>query len=111
MIKTNITARHFKANETLREHIQSNLDNLSKFNEEILHADIILSFEKTVNSIKHCEISVKLRDKVLISKDSSDEFSKSFDGALTKIETQILKYKDKHKSEKHNIEKEIIKTV
>lgn len=111
MIKVNITSRHFKAHETLLEYVKSEIESLEKYHEEILHADVILSFEKAVNSIKNCEINVKLRDKMLISKESSDDFVKSIDSAVDKIESQILKYKDKHKAEKHDMRKEVIKTV
>lgn len=50
MIKTNITSRHFKSHETLNEMIQNGIDNLSKYNEDILYADVILSFEKQLTA-------------------------------------------------------------
>lgn len=111
MIKTNITSRHFKAHDALLEYIKANIENLSKYNEEILRADVILSYEKAVNSIKTCELLIKLKDKTFTSKEDSDDFNKSVDKALDKIEIQILKYKDKNKSEKYNTEKEVIKTI
>lgn len=111
MIKVSITARHFKAHDTLQEYIKSSVENLAKYHEEILHAEVILSFEKAVNSIKICEILVKLRDKTLTSKEESDDFVKSVDKSINKIESQMLKYKDKHKAEKHDLKKEVIKTI
>lgn len=100
MIKINITSRHFKAHETLQEYIKSKIENLTRFNEEILHTDVILSFEKAINSVKICEIIMKLRDKIITAKENSDEFPKAIDKAINKIETQLLKYKDKHKIHK-----------
>ncbi|MEO8210833.1 MAG: ribosome-associated translation inhibitor RaiA [bacterium] len=111
MIKVNITSRHFKAHETLQEYIKNEIETLSKYHEEILHADIILSFEKSMHSVKNCEVIVKLKDRILTAKESTDDFVKSIDKSVDKIETQILKYKDKHKTEKHDLKKEIIKTV
>lgn len=111
MTKINITSRHFKAHETLQDYIKAGIETLSKYNEEILHTDVILSFEKAVNSIKTCEIIMKLRDKMLTAKESSEDFNKSIDKSIDKIEKQLLKYKDKNKKEKHNHEKEIIKTI
>ena len=111
MIKINITARHFKAHETLQEHIKSEIETLARYHEEILHADVILSFEKSVNSIKNCELMVKLKDKVLTAKESSDEFEKSVAKGIEKVKAQLLKYKDKHKTHKklkHNPLKEEI---
>lgn len=111
MIKINITSRHFKAHDTLQEYIKDEIEILSKYHEEILHADIILSFEKALHSVKNCEIILKLKNKILTSKESTDDFVKSIDKAIDKIETQILKYKDKHKAEKHDLKKEKIKTI
>lgn len=111
MIKVNITSRHFKAHDTLQEYIKSEIDSLSKYNEDIIYADVILSFEKAVNSIKYCEILIKLGSKDLMAKESSDDFVKSVDKAVNKIETQILKIKDKNKTDKHNTKKEIKKTI
>ncbi len=111
MIKVNITSRHFKAHETIQDYIQNEIGNLTRYHEDILHADITLSFEKSINSIKNCEIIIKLKDKILTAKESTDDFVKSIDKAVDKIETQLLKYKGKHKAEKHDLKKEVIKTI
>ena len=95
MIKTNITARHFKAHDTLTDYLVQEINSLEKYQTNILHADAILSFEKAVNSVKTCEILLKLKDKTLTAKESSDDFVKSIDKAVDKIQTQLLKYKDK----------------
>ena len=111
MIKVNITARHFKAHETLLEYVKAEIETLEKYNEEILHADVILSFEKAVNSVKNCEIILKLNDRMLTSKESTDDFTKSIDKAINKLESQIMKIKNKQKAEKRDLKKEIIKTI
>ncbi|MDQ3194114.1 MAG: ribosome-associated translation inhibitor RaiA [Bacteroidota bacterium] len=114
MIKINITARHFKAHETLQEFIKTQIETLGKYHEEILHADVILSFEKSTNSIKNCELVIKLKDKVLTAKEGSDDYNKSIDLAIGKVKVQLLKYKDKHKTQKKlkvNPLKEEIKTI
>ena len=111
MVKVNITSRHFKAHETLQEYIKNEIETLTKYHEEILYSDVILSYEKSINSIKNCEIILKLRDRSITAKESTDDFVKSIDKAIDKIETQILKYKGKHKAEKHDMKKEAIKTI
>ncbi len=95
MIKTNITARHFKAHDTLTDYLVQEINSLEKYQPNIIHADAILSFEKAVNSVKICEILLKLKDKTLTAKESSDDFVKSIDKAVEKIQTQLLKHKDK----------------
>ena len=109
-MKINITSRHFKANDTLQEYIKGKLEDLSKYDEAILHADVILSFEDSANSVQRCEIILKLRDKTLTAKEDSDDFNKSVDMAVEKIETQVHKYKDKHKTEKYS-DKDVYKTI
>ncbi|HRE41919.1 MAG TPA: ribosome-associated translation inhibitor RaiA [Ignavibacteria bacterium] len=104
-MKITITSRHFKAHETLTAEIESKLNELSKYNEEILHADVILSYEKPTHSIKISEILLKLKDKLITAKEEDDDFSKSFDKTLAKIETQLLKHKDKINSRKHEAQK------
>lgn len=112
MIKINLTARHFKAHETLQDYLKTEIETLTKYHEEILHADVILSFEKSTNSVKNCELIIKLKDKILTAKESSEEFNKSIDKAINKVKAQLLKYKDKHKTNKklkHNPIKEELK--
>lgn len=111
MVKVNITSRHFKAHETIQEYIKNEIKSLEKYHVEILHADVVLSFEKAVNSVKQCEIILKLRDKILTAKESNDDFTKSIDKAIDKIESQIAKYKGKNKDNKKVDKKEILKSV
>ena len=109
-MKINITSRHFKAKDSLQQYIKEKIEDLAKYDEPILHTDIILSFEDASNNVQRCEIILKLRDKILTAKEDSDDFSKSVDSAGEKIAAQILKYKDKHKTEKHS-DKEVYKTI
>lgn len=109
-MKINITSRHFKAHETLQSYIKEKLEDLNKYDELIMHADVILAYDKPPHEIKYCEIILKLRDKIVTAKEQSDDFNKSFDLTFDKIEAQIQKYKDKQKKEKHS-EKEVYKTI
>lgn len=100
MIKTNITSRHFKAHETLTDYLVQEVNSLERYQTPIIHADAILSFEKATNSVKTCELLVKLNDRTLTAKESTDDFVKSIDKAVDKIETQLLKHKDKQNNHK-----------
>ena len=83
---------------------------MEKYNEQILFADVILSFDKPPHELKHCEIILKLRDKLFTSKESSDDFAKSVDMAVEKVEVQLQKYKDISKAQKHS-DKEVYKSI
>ena len=51
-----ITARKFKAHDTLKEFIISEVSSLEKYFEGILKADVILSYQNAKDSLKTAEI-------------------------------------------------------
>ena len=95
------TARHFKVRESLRDYSVGEIERLKKFYDNIVNAEIILSYENTRNSVKVAEISVKVFGTRLMAVEKSDDFFKSVDYAVSKIERQLKKYKDKHRVEKY----------
>lgn len=101
-MKIQITSRHFKAKESTQMYIKAKLEELEKYNENIIYADVILSYDKPPVDTKYCEIILKLKEKTLTSKESGDEFDKAIDSAIIKIEKQLYKVKDKQKSLKYS---------
>lgn len=99
-MKIQITARHFKAKESTQEYIKEKVEGLSKYNENIISAEVILSFDKPPADIKYCEIILKLKEKTLTAKESFGDFDRAIDLAVEKIETQLYKVKDKQKTSK-----------
>ena len=89
------TARRFKAHQEIRDHVLDALKRLDRFYEGIVRSDIILSFEKKPNSIKMAEINIHVNHTVLSAKEKSEDFFKSIDLALEKVERQLEKYKSK----------------
>jgi putative sigma-54 modulation protein len=68
---------------------------LDKFFDGIVRADVILSFERTVQSIKKAEINLHVHGTVLTATETSEEFPKSVELAVLKLERQLSKYKTK----------------
>ena len=101
-MKVNITARHFKAKDTLQAYIGERAEVLSKYHEDILFTDVILSYDKPPLDTKHCEIVLKLRDKKITAKEIGTDFQQAVDNALSKVEVQLYKHKDKIKHLKHD---------
>jgi ribosomal subunit interface protein len=99
-MKIQITARHFKAKGSTQDYINEKLENLSKYNETIIHADVILSFDKPPSDTKYCEILLKLKDRTLTTTEGAAELERAVDAAVDKIEKQLYKVKDKHKTSK-----------
>ncbi|MCU0372220.1 MAG: ribosome-associated translation inhibitor RaiA [Ignavibacteria bacterium] len=104
-MNVNITARHFKAKDSTQGYIHERLEELNKYNENIIHADVILSYDKPPADSKHCEIKLKLKERVLTTKETAPDFERAIDLAVDKIETQLYKFKDKIKTIKHTKQK------
>lgn len=100
------TARRFKAHETVRDHAIDSVKRLDKFYDGIVRADVILSYERTMNSLKTAEINLHVHGTVLFAKEKSEDFHKSIDLAVDKLERQLDKYKMKlRKKDKKQLRK------
>ncbi len=92
---THFTARKFKARPALKTYALGAVKKLDKYYDGIVRADIILSYERTTQSVKIAEINLHVYGSTLSAKESSEEFPKSIDLALGKLERQLAKYKTK----------------
>ena len=90
-----ITSRKFKARESLKEYINSEVISLERFYDNILSADVILSYQNPRDSIKNAEIILKIPGMVLKAVDNSDDYKKSISGAVEKLSRQLKKIKTK----------------
>ncbi|MCF8260407.1 MAG: ribosome-associated translation inhibitor RaiA [Melioribacteraceae bacterium] len=91
----NITSRKFTAKDSLKEFITDEVTGLQRFNDEIMEANIVLSFTHLKDSIKTAEIIMKVPGKTLTVSSDSDDFSKSISSAVSKMERQLKKIKTK----------------
>lgn len=89
------TARRFKAHQELRDHALSSLKKLDKYYDGIVRSDVILSYEHNRNSTKIAEINLRVFGVVLTAKEKSEDFYKSLDLAVEKLERQLDRYKTK----------------
>jgi putative sigma-54 modulation protein len=90
-----ITARKFKAHPTLKEYINLEVSSLTRFNESILSAEVILSFQNNKDSIKTAEIIMHVPGQILTAIEHSDDFKKSVGASIEKITRQLQKLKTK----------------
>ena len=89
------TARKFKAHSNVKAHATKGLKKLDKMYDGILRGDVILSYQRASNSLKTAEIILQVYGTTLTAKEHSEEFLKSIDLAIDKIERQLSKYKTK----------------
>ncbi|MFN0157882.1 MAG: ribosome hibernation-promoting factor, HPF/YfiA family [Bacteroidota bacterium] len=104
MMNIQFTARKFRAHPELKSHALDAVKKLGKFYDGIVSAEIILSYERSTNSVKTAEINLHVYGNVLSAKTKSDEYVKSIDVAVTKLEGQLSKYKSKlHAKDKSKV--------
>ncbi len=58
-----ITSRKFKAKDSLKTEINKQLKSLQKFNDDILDANVILSYTHLKDSLKTVEINLSVPGK------------------------------------------------
>ncbi len=104
-MKVNITTRNFKTTDAVRTQIKERLEELTKYNDQILFADVVLHKDKPPKEEKHCELKVKLKDRIITSKESSSDLARAIDLAASKVETQLYRYMDKIKSKTNSKKK------
>lgn len=90
-----LTARHFKAHDSIKEFAEGEMHKLTKFFDGIISTEVILSYEKPTNSIKIAEIIVRAKNHTFTATESSEDFHKSIELAIIKVQSQIKKFKDK----------------
>lgn len=89
------TARKFKAHLATRNYALSVVKKLDRYYDGIVRTDVILSYERPQQSIKMAEINIHVYGTVLSATEKSDDFHKSLDLAVEKLERQLAKYKTK----------------
>lgn len=94
-MQIHFTARKFKARPEIKDHALAVVKKLDKFYDGIVRSDIILSFERKKPSLKMAEINLRVHGAVLSAREKSEEFIKSIDLAVDKLERQLAKYKTK----------------
>ncbi|MCI0449996.1 MAG: ribosome-associated translation inhibitor RaiA [Chlorobi bacterium] len=91
-----LTARHFKAQDTLKEFAEAEIQKITRYFDGIIKTEIILSFDNSSGSSKTAEVIVHAKNhQTFTSKESTDDFKLSIESAVDKVVTQIKKYKEK----------------
>lgn len=90
-----VTARKFKAHHSLKEYINEEITSLRKFNDDILSADVILSYQNIKDSIKKADITVHIPGQTLNAAENSDDFKKAVSASVEKLTRQLKKIKSK----------------
>ncbi len=104
-MQVTFTARHFKATEPLRLYAENEVARLRKFADGIVGCDIVLTQERN-NHI--ADITVRIDNVKLNVSESTEDFFKSIDQAVDKLERQIKKHRDKVRKHSHEKISEVL---
>lgn len=99
---TKFTARRFRARQELKEFATDAVKKLDKFYDGIFRADIILSFEGATKNIKIAEINLHVFGTMLTAREKSEDYHKSVELAVEKMNGQLAKYKSKLRAKDKN---------
>ena len=105
-MEVKVTTRHLKPEDSLRDYASDAVKKLERFYDGIVHSEVILSFERTRNSLKVAEIRLTVYGTLLKAVEKSEAYHKSIDAAIVKLERQLHKYKSRlHKKAKNEVRK------
>jgi putative sigma-54 modulation protein len=101
-MQTTFTARRFRARQELKEFATDAVKKLDRFYDGILRADVILSFEGATKNIKIAEINLHVYGTMLTAREKSEDFHKSMELAVEKLNGRLAKYKSKLRAKDKN---------
>lgn len=91
-----IQAIHFKADQKLKDYINSKLNKLDTFYDDIIDAQVFLKLENTSGKEnKIIEIKVNAKHNTFIQKETSISFEAAADIAVDALAVQVKRYKGK----------------
>jgi putative sigma-54 modulation protein len=89
---------HFDADKKLVDFIENKVNKLDQFYDNIIGAEVFLKVEKTQSpDNKIAEIKLQIPGSDLFAKKQSDTFEESTDNAVSALEKQLKKRKDKQR--------------
>ena len=106
-MKVMVKGKNFEVSDPLREYAEKKAAKIGKFfATHPLAAQITMSLERGMSIV---DVTVQINDLLLRGEDKTNDMYASVDGAVDKIERQILKFKTKINRRLH-LENEIVAT-
>lgn len=91
----NITGRNIVVTDAIRNYFLEKLSKIDKFADRIVQANVTFDVQRS-NQI--CKINLKMNNINVLSEANTTDMYASIDIAVDKLETQLLKYKNKIKN-------------
>jgi len=95
-MNTQIQAIHFKADRKLKDYINTKLEKLETFSDEIIDTQVFLKVENTsAKANKIIEIKVNAKHNTFMQKETSISFEAATDIAVEALKVQVKRSKGK----------------
>ena len=96
-MQVRVTARHFDLTDNLNTYAQDEIKRLEKYFDHIIEANLTMTIEK---NRQIAELSCKVYRTTLTSKAKTYDMYVAIEQVVSKMETQIKRYKSKLKDKK-----------
>jgi putative sigma-54 modulation protein len=97
-MQTQITARHFDADQALKEYAESKLATLERYYDGITDARVVLSQDGAPGKSKSAEVFVQVYQQTLSATGSGSTHEDAVDQCVKALRRQVKKYKAKLRS-------------
>ena len=97
-MQTQITARHFDADDTLKEYASKKLAKLERYYDGITEARVVLGEDGGAGSSKSAEIIVRVYQQTLSAAAEGASHEDAIDQCVDALRRQVKKYKAKLRS-------------
>ena len=94
-----ITARHFKANDSLKELIHEKIEKLTRFQDDIIDCEVIMHEEHDSHI---AEVKINLNHKVIVVTEKSENMYKTIELISDRLERQLRRQREKKRDFRHN---------
>jgi ribosome hibernation promoting factor len=91
-MQLSVKGRNLEVTDALRAYAEEKLRRLTKYFENIVTANVVLSLEK---HRQIAEVTLRVRDLTIRAEESTEDLYSSIDLVVEKLERQILRYKER----------------
>jgi len=95
-----ITGRHLEVTEPIKRYVEERIARFEAYAYDVLKVHVILSVEKFRHIV---EVTLWTKHHNITSKDETHDIYTSVDGAVNKVENQLIRYHDKLKEQKREL--------
>ncbi len=102
-MQTQITARHFEAQPSLKDYASARLSKLQRYYDGITDAHVILTSKKTIPTDKHADVTIGVYRQRLAAQHAGTTFEEAIDQCVESLRRQLIRYKAKLRSKEKTV--------